>query len=78
MYFTDHGTQSSANILRGEDLSETLVQFTIPSTEHNSKKMVCLNRQNMRCLQQCPENGDGIACWLNDEVTVLLCMISFY
>ena len=66
--YTDCQIKCSADILRAKHLSETLVKFTIPESEYNTK-VFSLTRQNMQCLRQCPDNGSSIGCWLNDEVT---------
>ena len=66
---TEGVIKSSADILQGRNLTETLVNFTFSQSVKNVKKVFILSRSSMQCLQQCPANGSAIDCWLNDEVT---------
>ena len=76
MILAEQQIKSSADILGRIDLTEILVDFTFPQSEHNVKKIFNLNRRSMQCLQQYSDNGGGsVECWLNDEVTDMVLII---
>jgi hypothetical protein len=49
------------------------VEIAFQETEVNSKKIYCLDRRSMRCLQQSQPGGNSSNFWLNDEVVNAYC-----